>query len=290
MATTDTTTTAKSVRLFLLLHNTQLTVSSNVPSPAATLIADSARETLNPVTRVEKGNPFASPIFTILVSADTATMHAHQTVLSRSPVLEAMCSANFKEGTERRINLSEDSEEDVKVLLEYLYSSKMATIPKNQRGDEYSHFLARMYILGDKYQLPGLKEKAFNKLKPLTAKNSAEVFFEVVKKIYDNTPDSDEYFRPFFRLFMHRFGNRVENKRVQDLIVQGGQLALDIYLAQGKKAASLPAKIAEEKMLKPVYEGARHALKEGRWLVARDNNMDGCHADKLLESFAENKL
>ena len=124
---------------------------------------------------------------------------AHTAVLSQSPILARFCNALFKETVERVIELPEDDPEDFAQLLEYLYSGDYE-MKNNATAEviplETALKLARVYILADKYQLPGLQKEVVWKMGRWWP-HSCSDFFTMASLVYQNTPDSDRPFKDF---------------------------------------------------------------------------------------------
>ena len=139
------------------------------------------------------------------------------------------------------LEFPEDDAEDFAILLEYLYTLKL---PDRWTRDmhrldsreemELAHRLADIYILGDKYQLPGLKEVVVQRLDTMRfLMDMSRDFFRIVVKIYQNTSGVDD--QAFFNLFAENavrmargaFGSEQNTEMLEDMINEGGDFAVD---------------------------------------------------------------
>ncbi|RPA74058.1 hypothetical protein BJ508DRAFT_41016 [Ascobolus immersus RN42] len=111
----------------------------------------------------------------------------HANILcSQSEFFEACLDSGMKESQERIINLEEENLDDVKRMLEFLYGEDYWEHPESLRGTATSHQLyrknsgsrlqeatraddpmlvnARMFIMADKFGIPGLKKLVLKKV------------------------------------------------------------------------------------------------------------------------------
>ena len=156
-----------------------------------------------------------------------------------------MCTGPFLEAQTGVLEFPEDDAEDFAILLEYLYTLKL---PDRWTRDihrldskeemELAHRLADIYILADKYQLPGLKEIIVRRLDTMRfLLDMSKDFFRIAVKIYQNTAGIDD--QAFFNFFIANaahmargaFGSEHSKEILEDIINDGGDFAVDFMEA-----------------------------------------------------------
>ena len=156
-----------------------------------------------------------------------------------------MCTGPFLESQTGVLEFPEDDAEDFAILLEYLYTLKL---PDRWTRDihrldsreemELAHRLTDIYILGDKYQLPGLKAVIVERLDSMRfLMDMSKDFFRIASKIYENTCGVDD--EAFFNLFTQNavrmargaFGAEDSKAILEDMISDGGDFAVDLMRA-----------------------------------------------------------
>ncbi|KAL9118181.1 MAG: hypothetical protein Q9187_005276 [Circinaria calcarea] len=183
---------------------------------------------------------FMSDTFNIIVGDTKPGFIVHASVLIQSPVLLAMCEGQFQEAVTHNIALDDDNPADFSLMLEYLYTGDFPF--EGSENLELEHQLADIYILADKYQLPLLKDLVIAKLSSSTSfyvgsKANRTAFFAIAYKIYNGTTDSETN-RVFYNFFA-KFAvpvlqklKRDEVQAVQDLLIDGGRFAGDMFAVQ----------------------------------------------------------
>ena len=183
---------------------------------------------------------FNSQVFLLRVGKQE-TFHAHVSVLSQSPVLARFCEAPFAENLDGVIEFPDDDPACFARMLEYLYARDYSFIPYTSNMNHPTALigLARMYILGDKYQLPHLKEITVEKMGKYISSVSSVVkvaFICMADRVYNNTPESDRPFKDFFtkELAIHFISRRDEipEPLIEEVIYRGGKLASDVFPAR----------------------------------------------------------
>lgn len=178
---------------------------------------------------------FNSSIFTIVAGDTGHVFAAHETVLSQSPVLARFCKSQFREATDKKIVLPDESVQSVGRLLEYLYSGDYACGGCEKPFDEALE-LAGMYIIADKYNLERLKVITMNKLIAFTDFPTERMeFFQLADLVYKHVPDSDRRFRDYFAFFapLHITAmQESEMRQLQEMMKVGGIFAQDAFSAQ----------------------------------------------------------
>ncbi|KAI4091726.1 MAG: hypothetical protein L6R37_007693 [Teloschistes peruensis] len=153
------------------------------------------------------GKRLKSTQFTLFVGPSKDTYIIHEHVLGASPVLSRMCSQVRKNNAAPQIELPDDHPDDFGSLLDFLYGSdfdslsdavdfKAATVESQSEAmDE----LRRIYMLGEKYQLPTLKDCVVGKFGSATDINKSLLSFpDVAKTMYNQILDSDSIYSDFF--------------------------------------------------------------------------------------------
>ncbi|KAA6406530.1 MAG: hypothetical protein FRX48_09695 [Lasallia pustulata] len=201
---------------------------SKSSSPAA---EDNAAETVSDGT----GMRLTSPIFTILAGEDKHKFTAHEGVLSQSSVMSRFCKSNFREASTKEIALPNESRETVGRLLEYLYSGDYAC-HKVDKPFEQAVELAGMYIVADKYNLPGLKRLTTTKLVGLKSFPVERIeLFTLANLVYGHIPDSDQDFRAYFASYAPvkiMEMDETESNQLEEMMKTGGTFAQDCFRAQ----------------------------------------------------------
>jgi len=136
----------------------------------------------------------------------------------------------------KQIHLPDEDIHIFRLVLEYLYcrtfnESVLGT------GQELAEGLATIYILGCKFWLGSLTALVVNSFKDMPfLETDPKLLLHVATKIYAGTPTTDRAFKEYFVSALvkcHRnAGHRFSEREVQDYIGAGGQLAIDIHLAQ----------------------------------------------------------
>ena len=176
-------------------------------------------------------------MYKLFVGPEKKLFHAHEAVLSRSPVFERMCNGTFKESVEKQIDLPEDDAVAFGCVLEFMYLGVVHGYEAPDRAAQVA-VLADVYILADKYQLEDLKEFIICPLGALLESANEdgclECFFDAASKIYENNPDSDVLFPDFFRKAVaHLLGQSDQiphlEAHIRRCICEGGRLAQDTF-------------------------------------------------------------
>ena len=149
--------------------------------------------------------------------------NVHSLILgARSKVFDTMLKSSFQvkcilcmltfnlrfaqEGHSKRIELKEDDPHLVARMLQHLYSFDYSGLKIGIGADEESSYLselhthAKMYAMGDQYDIRDLKAEALWKFKKAVAAkkgHSDEISYlvEVIPTVYATTPDSDRGLR-----------------------------------------------------------------------------------------------
>lgn len=208
-----------------------------------------------------------SDTFYIVVGDTKPGFIVHASVLIQSPVLLAMCEGQFEEAVTHKITLHDDNPADFSLMLEYLYTGDFPF--EGSDNLELEHQLADLYIMADKYQLQSLKDLVIAKLSSSTSfhvgsKANGTAFFAIAYKIYHGTADSESN-RVFYNFFAKlavpvlQKLKRDEVQAVQDMLLDGGRFAADMFAVQMRKMWA-----DEEKM------GDLAAMEERNELLEQD--------------------
>ena len=171
-----------------------------------------------------------------------------------SPVLARMCQSPFREGLCGLLELPEDNCEDFAIFLKYLYSSGkyLNLSTKKSSNSDFTHRMAGLYILADKYDVQPLQAKIIAKLRKIPlweGPGNREMWLRAMHKIYQNTPEpkdsrvlgNRDQFHKYFQeclegvldelYVMHEEGESFETT-LDEFIREGGQFAVDLMWAQ----------------------------------------------------------
>ncbi|KAI5781243.1 hypothetical protein EDC01DRAFT_249582 [Geopyxis carbonaria] len=164
-----------------------------------------------------------SPIITIHVGEEPTTLSAHMALLQASPFLARACATYTAETplNERSIQLPDEDLAAVGSLLEYLYTGEyfprlirngdttvLEDLPESEASDlddSGEHLLrhARIYTLGEKLELPKLKELAHSKIHRINSTAKGELRY--ARFVYKNTSREDKVIRaPIASFWAHR--------------------------------------------------------------------------------------
>ncbi|PGG95184.1 hypothetical protein AJ79_10206 [Helicocarpus griseus UAMH5409] len=99
---------------------------------------------------------------------ENVKLHVHRVIVCSQPrVLNAACSGAFKEATSSAFEMKEDSLILVKRMVDFLYASDYNANPKTDANNEAAiselQLHVRMFIMGDKYDIEGLRSRASDK-------------------------------------------------------------------------------------------------------------------------------
>ena len=168
-----------------------------------------------------------------------------------------MCNGLFKEGENRMIKLPEDDYHQISCLIQYLYTGDFDIgstdgRPEPYMGNQSGQFAAHLYILADKYQVPGLKSAASHKIISLCrGKLPIRAFLKAACVIYENTAVSDQDFRKQFKaalkgIFKERGADLGDLAvAIKGVMMEGGEVATDIFEAQREALFPLRPSLSE---------------------------------------------
>lgn len=161
-----------------------------------------------------------------------------------------MLAGGLEANTEGQINLPEHAVEEFGRVVVYLYSGDFPVQdPKKLEGE--GEVLTKMYLAGQKYELDGLKTLTLNKIeKTIDPVGHSEQFLTVAQALSASVPESDTTLHNFLkRTFGKLLGvdghyttamslGKAVDAKLQLIVRQGGQLALDLYQTQCSLDAS----------------------------------------------------
>jgi hypothetical protein len=127
-------------------------------------------------------------------------------VYKYSPVMKAAFESPFIEGEKQEYRLEENSEEAFKYLMQWLYSKHINFTThfegeidwslKDKKTEEYGkhlkickkdlHFLIELWILGDKFMIPGVQNAAIRQI-AVVAKSCIIGLLEQIRFVYAET-------------------------------------------------------------------------------------------------------
>ena len=98
--------------------------------------------------------------------------------------------AEFKETSEQSISLPEDDADTFEVLVKWLYGKRLSD-PEPRRSWEVNyHYLARLDVLADKYDIAGIRNEIIDAVFECEAKKTDPFSEETVAFVYANSTSS----------------------------------------------------------------------------------------------------
>lgn len=107
-------------------------------------------------------------------------------ICAKSPVFEAACNGNFIEGIQGIVRLPEDKPETFVLLLEWLYTERVAESDNAKVVDW--HGIASLYVLAEKLQIHEIKNSVVDTW-IRKAEDTKEIPLHEVPYVYYNTPE-----------------------------------------------------------------------------------------------------
>lgn len=100
-----------------------------------------------------------------------------------------------------------------------------------------------MYTLGDRYQVPGLKTCSFKKFKQTCRANPRQaISTEVIRQVYDGTPETDRHLRSFLvGTFCRLIATSREEIDITNALESSHPFAKDLALSLSRQSNQEPA-------------------------------------------------
>ena len=195
---------------------------------------------------------FDDDFFTIHVAEQTFVVHAR--VLHKSPVFAAMSREPFKESKTRVFELSDDDPIVFALFIEYLYSARDKLPELEDLQKEFSEpkeylfdVLAKAYVLGDKYGVPGIQTSVVEISRRLHWREDPRHTLRMAELIYGQTSStSNDPYRVWFSkaaCTLLKKMNEDTKHTVHNLLRKGNELSIVIFEAQGKALEDSRAEI-----------------------------------------------
>ncbi|KAI4103742.1 MAG: hypothetical protein L6R37_003670 [Teloschistes peruensis] len=157
-----------------------------------------------------------------------------------------MCSEVRKNNAAPHIELPDEDPDDFGSLLDFLYGSDFDSLSDDENFNaatvenqsEAMDELRRIYMLGEKYQLPTLKDCVVGKFDSAIDINKSPLsFLDVAKTMYNHILDSDSIHSDFFvettQAILGKLSLSSEvHKWINEQAPQAGRLARDLFVAQ----------------------------------------------------------
>lgn len=163
-----------------------------------------------------------SPIIKLVVGSDNTEFNVSQYILCKLPFFQAALQGQFREASEKLINMPEDDPEIVSKLVEVLtrgdYSPPSIALegtPTDETRLQCKLFHAQVYVLGEKYSCDALCEVAsrFIQVLPITGK---EKVLEYMVLVYEMTSRESKLRLPSFN-GPHQWGPEKTRKLIAKL-------------------------------------------------------------------------
>ncbi|KAF6232634.1 hypothetical protein HO173_009073 [Letharia columbiana] len=132
---------------------------------------------------------------TLVVGEAETTFQVHEAELfEASPVFKAAFNSDFRESSERKMNLPEDDPDIFNLMVEWLYSHRYDILqPTGDKIRDETRFMEpmRLYVLADKYGMTSLKGCIANIIfKTLKPGNVTGPSIETIAYAYQNVPQT----------------------------------------------------------------------------------------------------
>ncbi|KAG9188060.1 hypothetical protein G6011_01983 [Alternaria panax] len=195
-----------------------------------------------------------SAIITISVGREQRLFAAHEDVLSHSPWFQTLCSGQFFQTTNKRIDLPDEEPEVFSSILEYLYKGdyyprmeydkKRNSWNLEDGGNATNTHEAVVqssvgpilkdtiiYCQADKYGLQELKKLALKK-QGLQSGIQCSTILTSARYAYANTPDNDSKLRAHYLALIIRARHTFKRSgTMQNEMENGGKLFFDLFVA-----------------------------------------------------------
>ena len=173
---------------------------------------------------------FTSRTFILAVGTEAKEYVAHQGILFRSPVFQAMLKSNFREATSGVIKLPEDCPVYIGCLLEYLYGNAIDTTALAAHPWATLH---GVYAIAEKYQVKAMQPYILEVMGSSPKDPVVERgFFEESQWLYSRIPESDTVFRLYFKKRASAFFLLADASSLPGLnrwLQLGGPFAQDLF-------------------------------------------------------------
>lgn len=130
----------------------------------------------------------------VVGEAETAFQVHEAELFEASPVFKAAFNSNFRESSERKMNLPEDDPDIFNLMVEWLYSHRYDILqPTGDKIRDEGRFMEpmRLYVLADKYGMTSLKGCIANIIfKTLKPGNVTGPSIETIAYAYQNVPQT----------------------------------------------------------------------------------------------------
>ncbi|KAJ6191895.1 hypothetical protein J3E72DRAFT_252387 [Bipolaris maydis] len=209
-----------------------------------------------------------SAIVTISVGREQRLFAAHEDVLSHSPWFQSLCSGQFFQTTNKRIDLPDEEPEVFSSILEYLYKGDYYprveydkkrnswNLEDGGAGANNPHEAVIqssvgpilkdtiIYCQADKYGLQELKKLALKK-QGLQSGIQCSTILTSARYAYANTPDNDSKLRAHYLALIIRARHTFKRSgTMQNEMESGGKLFFDLFVAMVNHMDDLSAKPA----------------------------------------------
>ena len=130
------------------------------------------------------------PTVTLLVGESKKAFYVHQEQLCEvSPFFKAAFTSEFREGSEKRMDLVEEDEDTFDHFIQWLYS-RQYEIPGDGTGSGGFMKPLRLFVLAEKFDISKLKNLLMTKMFAAAKQNSIGLKLSEVAYAYEHTPPS----------------------------------------------------------------------------------------------------
>ncbi|KAI4743408.1 hypothetical protein E4T50_06206 [Aureobasidium sp. EXF-12298] len=158
--------------------------SSSSSSITTTTQSTSTAKAVSIPSRIPPGTCFHQNIVTVEIGAEKKVYSIHKDLLVfYCDYFRAAFNGSFTEAAEGKISLPHERVDVVNIVAKFIYTRQLSD---GVNCDIPWEVLCRVWIFGDKYQMPALQNKAMNTLLKRVARSGIAPT-HCIKLIYDNT-------------------------------------------------------------------------------------------------------
>jgi hypothetical protein len=216
----------------------------------------------------------------VTISFSERQIKCHRLILcGHSLWFKTACEGHFKEAKEPIIHLHEDDPDALEAMLRTCYGlDPFTNLEKPALHEKLQKFIA-LYVVADKYQVPGCQSKAEAMISEAATHRWAELWDknhleDIVEQIYDATINSTDFLRKWVVDRMHlelRHFRESDSKRLTQLLEAVPELAAALVFAVHQYGENLQRNLRET-----IFPGpGRTTLFHN---AARDGSLEFCQA------------
>ncbi|KAJ9129702.1 hypothetical protein NKR23_g12480 [Pleurostoma richardsiae] len=203
-----------------------------------------SEELLNSFKKIYSSGEYSN----LTITCNGKRFQVHRAIVCpRSEFFAAALRQGFKEAGEGTIDLSSDDLHTVEIMIQYFYCLDYDVFSQGQQPDNGNNKLqvleksrppllsthAKVYAIGEKYLIGGLKALALRKFNAaITTHWARDDFLEAVREAYGSTPDTDRGLRNSVIAAIHAHSELLKQEQVQSVLKEFNVLAYDLLITQ----------------------------------------------------------